>query len=268
MLVVVHLLCPSVVSRADSVLACWCSICRSVQGLQYEDVNISQPLTEAIWDATAKRYDILVVNFFAPWCPWCVADAFVVLTHWAAGCAACVHLAGGQLVCPLNVPHARARVSGDCDPLPVVRPWLFHSCQLCPGRVVALLRPLSRPLADCCARLFGERRCQRLAPTWEAVTEEIHNKYPEADGRIRLAKVSAGMGKMDRSGVFMLPCLWHGVAGGMHAARMSACTSGLLAWRKHRHWRAAQSLPAHALLPPAPWWLASGGLYRGGGAVP
>ncbi|KAI7844497.1 hypothetical protein COHA_001856 [Chlorella ohadii] len=70
-------------------------------GFQYEDVNISQPLTEAIWEATAKRYDVLVVNFFAPWCPW----------------------------------------------------------------------------------------CQRLAPTWEAVTEEIHNKYPEADGRIRLAKV-------------------------------------------------------------------------------
>lgn len=54
----------------------WCSICSSVQGLQYEDVNISQPLTEAIWEATAKRYDILVVNFFAPWCPWCVAAGF------------------------------------------------------------------------------------------------------------------------------------------------------------------------------------------------
>lgn len=31
--------------------------------------------------------------------------------------------------------------------------------------------------------------CQRLEPTWEAVTKEIHEKYPESDGRIRLAKV-------------------------------------------------------------------------------
>lgn len=71
------------------------------QGPQYEDVNISQPLTAATFDATAQRYDVLIVNFFAPWCPW----------------------------------------------------------------------------------------CQRLAPTWEAVTEDIHNRYPESDGRIRLAKV-------------------------------------------------------------------------------
>lgn len=31
--------------------------------------------------------------------------------------------------------------------------------------------------------------CQRLGPTWEAVTEDIHNRYPESDGRIRMAKV-------------------------------------------------------------------------------
>lgn len=31
--------------------------------------------------------------------------------------------------------------------------------------------------------------CQKLAPTWEAATEEVHNKYPESDGRIRFAKV-------------------------------------------------------------------------------
>lgn len=31
--------------------------------------------------------------------------------------------------------------------------------------------------------------CQRLEPTWEAATKEIHEKYPEWDGRIRLAKV-------------------------------------------------------------------------------
>jgi hypothetical protein len=34
--------------------------------------------------------------------------------------------------------------------------------------------------------------CQRLAPTWEAATEAVHDKYPESDGRIRFAKVSAG----------------------------------------------------------------------------
>ena len=45
------------------------------------------------------------------------------------------------------------------------------------------------------------RRCQRLAPTWEAVTEEIHNKYPEADGRIRLAKVSAQADTSRQAGV-------------------------------------------------------------------
>lgn len=31
--------------------------------------------------------------------------------------------------------------------------------------------------------------CQRLAPTWEAATKEVHDKYPEWDGRIRFAKV-------------------------------------------------------------------------------
>mmetsp|Transcript_7864 Transcript_7864/g.23678 ORF Transcript_7864/g.23678 Transcript_7864/m.23678 type:complete len:475 (-) Transcript_7864:539-1963(-) len=31
--------------------------------------------------------------------------------------------------------------------------------------------------------------CQRLEPTWEAATKQIHDKYPESDGRIRFAKV-------------------------------------------------------------------------------
>ena len=34
--------------------------------------------------------------------------------------------------------------------------------------------------------------CQRLEPTWEAVTQKVHEKYPEADGRIRLVKVGLG----------------------------------------------------------------------------
>ncbi|PSC73593.1 disulfide-isomerase 5-4 [Micractinium conductrix] len=70
-------------------------------GFQYEDVNISTPLSTDNFDAVASQYDVLIVNFFAPWCPW----------------------------------------------------------------------------------------CQRLGPTWEAVTEDIHNRYPESDGRIRMAKV-------------------------------------------------------------------------------
>mmetsp|Transcript_19130 Transcript_19130/g.32871 ORF Transcript_19130/g.32871 Transcript_19130/m.32871 type:complete len:478 (+) Transcript_19130:28-1461(+) len=31
--------------------------------------------------------------------------------------------------------------------------------------------------------------CQRLEPTWEAATKDIHEKYPEWDGRIRFAKM-------------------------------------------------------------------------------
>lgn len=31
--------------------------------------------------------------------------------------------------------------------------------------------------------------CQRLEPTWEAVTQEVHTKYPDSDGRLRFAKV-------------------------------------------------------------------------------
>lgn len=70
-------------------------------GPDFEDVNFADSLTAKNWDKAAKRYDILVVNFFAPWCPW----------------------------------------------------------------------------------------CQKLAPTWEAVSSEVHDRYPEEDGRIRFAKV-------------------------------------------------------------------------------
>jgi thiol-disulfide isomerase/thioredoxin len=31
--------------------------------------------------------------------------------------------------------------------------------------------------------------CQRLEPTWEAVQKEVHDKYPESDGRIRFVKI-------------------------------------------------------------------------------
>ncbi len=64
-------------------------------------MNIADSLSDSNFDNTLHRYDAVVVNYYAPWCPW----------------------------------------------------------------------------------------CQRLGPTWEAATEEIHNKYPESDGRIRFAKV-------------------------------------------------------------------------------
>eukprot|EP00803_Ostreobium_quekettii_P007184 evm.model.scf_511.4 EVM.evm.TU.scf_511.4 scf_511:75376-78345(+) len=31
--------------------------------------------------------------------------------------------------------------------------------------------------------------CQRMEPSWEAATKEVHDRYPESDGRIRMAKV-------------------------------------------------------------------------------
>jgi len=34
--------------------------------------------------------------------------------------------------------------------------------------------------------------CQRLAPTWERATKAVHEQYPEADGRVRYAKVTLG----------------------------------------------------------------------------
>lgn len=71
------------------------------QGFQYENVDIATPLSGATFDATLAAYEVVVVNFFAPWCSW----------------------------------------------------------------------------------------CQRLAPTWEAVTEAVHAKYPDAERRIRFAKV-------------------------------------------------------------------------------
>lgn len=70
-------------------------------GFQYENVHIAEPLTPATFQPTLDAYEVVVVNFFAPWC------------HW----------------------------------------------------------------------------CQKLAPTWEAATEAVHQKYPDAEGRIRYAKV-------------------------------------------------------------------------------
>jgi thiol-disulfide isomerase/thioredoxin len=70
-------------------------------GEHFGDADFALPLTSENANQVMTEYDIVVVNFYAPWCPW----------------------------------------------------------------------------------------CQKLAPTWEAATEEIHIKYPLEDGRIRYAKV-------------------------------------------------------------------------------
>jgi len=68
---------------------------------QLPDVDITLPINHENFEQTMKQYSIVIVNFYAPWCPW----------------------------------------------------------------------------------------CQRLAPAWEAATAKVHDKYDEADGRIRLAKI-------------------------------------------------------------------------------
>eukprot|EP00798_Chlamydomonas_sp_ICE-L_P014246 gene14246-20219_t len=65
------------------------------------DIDVTHPLTHDNFLGTLARYPIVVVNFYAPWCHWCM----------------------------------------------------------------------------------------RLEPTWEVVTKEVHDKYPEWDGRIRFAKI-------------------------------------------------------------------------------
>jgi thiol:disulfide interchange protein len=39
--------------------------------LQWEHLDISRPLTSKDFDATLHRYPIVVINFYAPWCPFC-----------------------------------------------------------------------------------------------------------------------------------------------------------------------------------------------------
>ena len=49
--------------------------------------------------------------------------------------------------------------------------------------------------------------CQRLEPTWEAVTQAVHAKYPDADGRIRFAKVPSASRLLCSCRSSCRPCL-------------------------------------------------------------
>ena len=74
----------------------------------FDEEDFTLSLNEQTWDAHMKHYDVVIVNFFAPWCSW----------------------------------------------------------------------------------------CQQLAPTWESVTQAIHQKYPESDRRIRMTKVDCVANKV------------------------------------------------------------------------
>lgn len=39
--------------------------------LQWQHVDISTPLDKKEFAATLHRYPLVVVNFYAPWCPFC-----------------------------------------------------------------------------------------------------------------------------------------------------------------------------------------------------
>lgn len=39
--------------------------------LPFDEADFAKPLDEASWDAHMNHYDVVIVNFFAPWCHWC-----------------------------------------------------------------------------------------------------------------------------------------------------------------------------------------------------
>ena len=74
--------------------------------------------------------------------------------------------------------HLSACVPGCwcCSPYPICRGALAHH----PAAGCAVLANFYAPWCPW---------CQRLEPTWEAVQQKVHDKYPDADGRIRMGKV-------------------------------------------------------------------------------
>eukprot|EP00873_Tetraselmis_striata_P017842 jgi/Tetstr1/438106/TSEL_026729.t1 len=41
------------------------------EDLDMPDVHIAEPITQDSFEKTLEQYDVVVINFFAPWCPWC-----------------------------------------------------------------------------------------------------------------------------------------------------------------------------------------------------
>lgn len=80
-----------------------------------------------------------------------------------------------------------------------------HDGCWCAGRILCLVLCSAECVGHSCSRSDGKGVvravvanfyapwcpwCQRLEPTWESVVTDIHHRYPEHDGRIRLLKVA------------------------------------------------------------------------------
>lgn len=81
----------------SALCACASVALLPLQGEKYENANFSTPLTAALFETEAKKYDVLLVNFFAPWCPWCAG--------WVLACLAAFG-GSGHREPALTVRHA------------------------------------------------------------------------------------------------------------------------------------------------------------------
>lgn len=84
---------------------------------------------------------------------------------------------------------------------------LAEACKQSPGRLCAAV--VVNFFAPWCPW------CQRLEPTWEAVTQEVHRRYPEKDGRLRFARVCSHL---------LAPCTASTVATHDCLVRLEGCT--------------------------------------------
>jgi thiol-disulfide isomerase/thioredoxin len=39
--------------------------------LQWDHIDLSQPISHTDFVSTLNRYPIVIINFYAPWCHWC-----------------------------------------------------------------------------------------------------------------------------------------------------------------------------------------------------